>query len=92
MWDLVLKHLPLNFEDFRQMGLVKDGINKRVEFAIENIWDICSIINSDREEGIPQDEDNILENLTNAGILDPDLGEKLKLTKGFRNIVRTPLR
>lgn len=50
--DLVLNHLPSQFEEFSQLGLVKDGIYKRVEFAIENVWEICSIINSDIEEGI----------------------------------------
>lgn len=84
---LVETNLPPNFDDFMELGLVKDGIYKRIEYSIENVWDICSIINSDLSNGIPHDEENILDNLINTGILDKDIGEKLKLMKGFRNIV-----
>lgn len=85
--NLVETNLPPNFDDFMELGLVKDGIYKRIEYSIENVWDICSIINSDLSNGIPYDEENILDNLVNTGILNKDLGEKLKLMKGFRNIV-----
>jgi uncharacterized protein YutE (UPF0331/DUF86 family) len=84
---LVQNNLPQNFDDFLELGLVKDGIYKRIEYSIENVWDICSIINSDLSQGIPYDEENILDNLIKAGILDDELGKKLKLMKGFRNIV-----
>lgn len=85
--DLVEKNLPNNLEDFYHLGLVKDGIYKRIEYSVENVWDICSIINSDLSQGIPRDENNILDNLMRNGILDVDLVEKLKTMKGFRNIV-----
>jgi uncharacterized protein YutE (UPF0331/DUF86 family) len=84
---LVQNNPPQNFDDFLELGLVKDGIYKRIEYSIENVWDICSIINSDLSNGIPQDEESILDNLINTGILDIDIGEKLKLMKGFHNIV-----
>ncbi|OPY25998.1 MAG: hypothetical protein A4E27_00787 [Methanobacterium sp. PtaU1.Bin242] len=67
------------------MGLVKDGIYKRVEYAIENVWDICSIINTDLGEGIPHEEINIPNNLIRVGIIDQTVGAKLKVMKGFRN-------
>ncbi len=69
------------------MGLVKDGIYKRAEYAIENVWDICSIINTDLGEGIPYEEINIPDNLIRARIIDSTLGAKLKVMKGFRNIM-----
>jgi len=50
--------LPESFEEFSNLGLVKDGIYKRVEFAIENVFDICAVINADLDLGIPgSDED-----------------------------------
>ncbi|MDO5836564.1 MAG: DUF86 domain-containing protein [Methanobacterium sp.] len=85
--DLVRNHLPPDFDDFLELGLVKDGIYKRIEYSIENVWDICSIINSDLSQGIPYDENNIPEKLIKAGILDREMGENIKLMKGFRNIV-----
>ena len=45
--SLVEANLPPSFEDFSELGLVKDGIYKRMEFSIESIIDILSIINSD---------------------------------------------
>ena len=60
---------------------------KRVEFSIENVWDICSIINSDLVGGKPTDEKSILNNIIRAGVLNSELGDKLKLMKGFRNII-----
>lgn len=85
--DLVRNHLPTDFDDFLELGLVKDGIYKRIEYSVENVWDICSIINSDLTQGIPYDENNIPEKLIKAGILDREMGDNIKLMKGFRNIV-----
>jgi len=67
--------------------LIKDGIYKRIEFAIENVFDICAIINTDLELGIPSDDKDIIENLVRNEILSEEMGEKLKAMKGFRNIV-----
>jgi len=84
---LVEEHLPESFEEFSNLGLVKDGIYKRVEFAIENVFDICAIINADLNLGIPSSDENILENLMKNNILSMKMKEKLKMMKGFRNIL-----
>ena len=85
--ELVGENLPDTFEEFSSMGLIKDGIYKRIEFAIENVFDICAIINTDLELGIPGDDEEIVENLVKNTILSEEMREKLKLMKGFRNIV-----
>ncbi len=85
--ELVGANLPDTFEEFSSMGLIKDGIYKRIEFAIENVFDICAIINTDLELGIPGDDEEIVENLVKNTILSEEMREKLKLMKGFRNIV-----
>ena len=84
---LVGEHLPDTFEEFSSMGLIKDGIYKRTEFAIEDVFDICAIINTDFELGIPGDDEEIVENLVKNEILSEEMKEKLSLMKGFRNIV-----
>ncbi|RLG58924.1 MAG: DUF86 domain-containing protein [Candidatus Hydrothermarchaeota archaeon] len=84
---LVEEYLPESFEEFSNLGLVKDGIYKRVEFAIENVFDICAIINADLNLGIPSSDENILENLMKNNILSMKMKEKLKMMKGFRNIL-----
>jgi len=84
---LVEENLPDTFEEFSRLGLVKDGIYKRVEFCIENVFDICAIINTDLELGVPRDDVDILDNLVKNKILSEEMKEKLKSMRGFRNIV-----
>lgn len=36
--SLVQDALPENAEEFHNIGLIKDGIYKRIEFAIENVF------------------------------------------------------
>jgi uncharacterized protein YutE (UPF0331/DUF86 family) len=85
--ELVSEHIPGGFEDFSRLGLVKDGIYKRTEFAIENVFDICAIINSDLMLEMPESEEGIVENLADRGILNKEMLEKIRKMKGFRNIV-----
>ena len=84
---LVEGHLPDKFEEFSSMGLIKDGIYRRVEYAIENVFDICAIINADFELGIPYSDEGIVENLVKNKVLSSEMKEKLKAMKGFRSIV-----
>ncbi len=67
---IVEDNFPENFKDFSVLGLKKDGIYKKVEFAIENVIDICNIINSDLRLGIPDIEEGIFLNLENKKIFD----------------------
>ena len=85
--ELVSEHIPESFDDFSRLGLVKDGIYKRTEFAIENVFDICAIINSDLMLEMPENEEDIIENLAYKDILNKEMAEKLRRMKGFRNIV-----
>jgi len=84
---LVKDNLPSSLSQFKKMGLIKDGIYKRMEYAIENVFDICSIINSDLKLGVPVDNEDILNNLYEADVIDNITMDKLKSMKGFRNIL-----
>jgi len=85
--SLVEENLPSSFEEFSRLGLVKEGIYKRMEYAIENIIDICSIINSDLRLSVPESEESFVESLASIGILTPNIAEKTRRMKGFRNII-----
>lgn len=85
--DLVKGHLPNSVDSFKQLGIVKDGIYKRVEYAIENVFDICAILNADLHLGVPGTDENILDNLVQHEVLAPEMRQNLKAMKGFRNIV-----
>ncbi|MDI9624686.1 MAG: DUF86 domain-containing protein [Methanothermobacter sp.] len=60
---------------------MKDGIYKRLEFSIGNIFDICSILNSDLKLGVPREDEDIFYNLLRENIIDEELGEKLRAMK-----------
>ncbi len=85
--SIIEEKLPQNFEDFSHLGLVKDGIYKKIEFAIENVIDICSIINTDLSLGVPADDEGIIKNIETNKILSKKLIEKIEEMKGFRNIL-----
>lgn len=85
--ELVKSHLPKSFDGFEPLGLVKDGIYKRVEFCIENVFDICAIIDTDLKLGVPSSDEDILEILVRNGIFAENMAEKLRSMKGFRNVV-----
>jgi hypothetical protein len=51
------------------------------------VFDICAIINSDLMLEMPENEEDIIENLAYRGILNKEMAEKLRRMKGFRNIV-----
>src|SRR3989344_133641 len=80
--SLIEENLPENYENFVGLGLVKDGIYKKIEFCIENMLDICSIINSDLNIGIPSSEDDIIDNLEKKKLISKKLSEKIKEMKG----------
>jgi uncharacterized protein YutE (UPF0331/DUF86 family) len=85
--SLIESNLPPSFEEFSELGLVKDGIYKRMEFSIESTIDILSIINSDLRLSIPEDEEDVVENLGRNGILTRSMVDKVRRMKGFRNII-----
>ncbi|VVB93075.1 Uncharacterised protein [uncultured archaeon] len=37
--ELIRENLPDSFEEFASLGLLKDGMHKRIEFSIENVFD-----------------------------------------------------
>ena len=84
---VVKENLPSNINDFLHLGLVKDGIYKKVEFAIENLADICSILNADLSLGVPTDEEDIINNLDINKILSKKTIHKIRNMKSFRNIL-----
>jgi len=85
--QLVEAHLPGTFGDFSRMGLLKDGIYKRTEYAIETVLDICAILNADLRLGVPGEDEDILANLCHNGILTREMVQRIRGMKAFRNIV-----
>ena len=85
--ELVKENIPDNLDEFKKLGLIKDGIYKKIEVSIQEIINICSIINSDLKIGIPSNRDEIISALENEKVLSKELGKKVRELKGFRNFL-----
>lgn len=85
--DLVKENLPETFSEFEVLGLVKDGIYKKIEASIQEVLSICSIINMDLKLGIPSNRDDIIFALLNKNIISDKMAKKIKELKGFRNFL-----
>ena len=84
---LVREHLPESVDSFAGMGLLKDGIYKRMEYAIENVFDVCAILNADLHLGLPGGDAEILENLVQHGVISSGMHAMLRRMKGFQKIL-----
>lgn len=85
--NIVKENLPDKFEEFIKLGLIKDGIYKKIEYSIQEIINICSIINSDLKLGLPSNRDDIFEALVHKDVITKEMGNKIKELKGFRNFL-----
>ncbi len=83
---IVKENLPDSYEEFTEMSrLERDGIYKNVEFAIQNVLDICAIVMKEEDLKIPGSDEIMLRELKNAGVMDEEVIEKIQEMKGFRN-------
>ena len=85
--EVIRENLPDDFEDFYKSRILKDAVYKEIEFCIESILDICSIINTDLKLGVPELEDSILDNIEKKKIFEKKAVELIKEMKKFRNIL-----
>ncbi len=85
--ELIKENLPSTEKAFVGLGLVKDGIYKRLEFSIQNLIDIFSMIYSSLNIGVPTDLDDIFEGLRQKKILPDNIITLVQDMKGLRNIL-----
>ena len=84
---IVRENLPADSDKFPDMGLIKDGLYKKIEFAIESVIDICNIINSDLRLGVPSTEDKLIDNLEKNKVFDIKIINLIREMKKFRNVL-----
>ena len=78
-------NLPETLEEFQELGLIKEGIYKKIEFVIQNIIDICAILVRELKLGVPEDDLDILQKLSK--ILGEENINKIIELRGFRNFL-----
>ena len=80
--------LPRSYQEFRDLPqIIKDGIFKRTEHAIELIFDIMGEIIREKKLETPKDDYNIVDILRKNGVLGEDEAKTLKGMRGFRNVL-----
>jgi len=84
---VVMRHMPATVDEFLGLGLVKDGIYKKIEYAIENVLDICAVVNADLVLGVPGNDEDILDHLVSHHVISAGVAEKVRGMKAFRNIM-----
>ncbi|ANF23610.1 hypothetical protein A7C91_07860 [Thermococcus piezophilus] len=84
--ELIKETMPNSFEEFQALGLAKDGIYKRLEFAIQCILDICSQI-AHEQEMVSFGYKDLVNNLAENGIISSELKEKLFFLVDLREIL-----
>ncbi len=81
----VEENIPGTPKEFRELGLVKDGIYKKIEFVIQNVIDICAILVKELKLGIPEDDLDILQRLNK--VLGEKTINKIIVLRGFRSFL-----
>ena len=79
--------IPKSEEEFLSAGLVKDGIYKRLEFCIQNIIDIFSMMYSSRRLGVPATVDDVFQGMLKKEVLSKKVVLLAEEMKGMRNVL-----
>ena len=85
--QMIEEALPANIEGFNHLGLVKDGIYKRLEFCIQNLIDIFSMIYIENNLGVPGAIDDIFIALSSKKLFSKKILQIIGEMKGLRNIL-----
>ena len=80
-------NLPSTPDELSASRLIKNALYKEIEFAIELVLDICSLINAGLRLGIPETEENVLDNLERKKIFGVSGIKLIREMKKFRNIL-----
>ena len=78
--------MPTSFKQYQQIEK-KRACERLLQISVECIIDIAALIVSGLRLGLPDGENDIFVKLVNAKVITEEMGEKLKMMKGFRNII-----
>jgi len=65
----------------------KRACERLLQLCVEAVIDICSILVAGLRLGLPAEEDDLIRRLTGKGVLSPELGDKVREMRAFRNIL-----
>lgn len=85
--SIISENVPATADEFKELGLVKDGIYKRLEFCIQNLIDVFSIVYSSRNIGAPSNLDDVFVRLSQKKVFSSKIITLVMRMKGLRNIL-----
>jgi len=85
--ELIKDALPETADEFSKMGLARDGLYKRLEFAIQNILDSLNEIIAALDLGPSIGYKDIVETLHKEKIIDETLKEKFEFLVQLRDVL-----
>ena len=78
---------PKTFEEYKSNILIKRACERLLQVSIECIIDIASILVKELKIGLPSEEEDLFDKLEENGIITRKMKDKLRLMRGFRNIL-----
>ena len=79
--------MPKDYEEYVNSIEKKRSCERLLHILIECVIDICTLIVKDLRLGLPSSEEDLFEKLEKKGIISKEMKEKLRLMRGFRNIL-----
>ena len=89
--DSYLKELaeisPKSLEEYKTSIEKRRACERLLHIAVECVIDVCGIIVTNKRLGLPDSEEDLFRKLEEGKVISSDLAGKLRLMRGFRNII-----
>jgi uncharacterized protein YutE (UPF0331/DUF86 family) len=79
--------MPSNYEDYAGSTETKRACERLLHITIETAIDACALLVKELKLGLPGEEEDIFKKLLKKEIISTSMMAKLKLMKGFRNVL-----
>jgi uncharacterized protein YutE (UPF0331/DUF86 family) len=79
--------MPKNYEQYINSIEKKRSCERLLHIMIECTIDVCTLMVKDLRLGLPAGEEDLFEKIEKKKIISKRMKEKLKLMRGFRNIL-----
>jgi len=79
--------MPRSYEEYVKSIEKKRACERLLHILIECVIDVCTVLVKDLRLGLPAEEQDLFEKLREKGIISKQMKGKLKVMRGFRNIL-----
>jgi len=79
--------MPKNYEEYVNSIEKKRSCERLLHISVECVIDVCSLMVKGLRLGLPSGEEDLFEKLERKKIISGRMKEKLKVMRGFRNVL-----